>query len=171
MRNALRFVGLIGLIGFGSLLGGCGKSSSTQRASSPSDTRGVIVSASDCTAFGDDAVKACSSAIERAVASHEASSAQYNNIEACEKAVGTNGCERSAAGTYRPRLSAFMVTIGKGSASAEPLYPVKGGGVGFQTASASKFMANDQSVVFSRLAMSVAESQATASGKKGKKVF
>lgn len=171
MRNALRFMGLIGLFAFGSLLAGCGKSSSNQKASNPSDTRGVIVSASDCTAFGDDAVKACSAAIERAVASHETTSAQYNNIEACEKAVGINGCERSAAGTYRARLSAFMVTIGKGAANAEPLYPVKGGGVGFQTASASKLMANDQSVVFSRLAMSVAESQASASGKKGKKVF
>ena len=83
-------------------------------------------------------------------------------------ARGATVLRQIAAGTYRARLSAFMVTIGKSSASAEPLYPVKGGGVGFQTASASKLMANDQSVVFSRLATSVAESQASASGKKGK---
>lgn len=161
-----RQAALVGIFGLASALAGCGDSGggSTSKAS---DARGVIVSASDCVSFGADAVQACSAAIERAVASHEASSASYSNIEACEGAVGPNQCERSASGKYRARLSAFMVTVGGDQARAEPLYPVKDGGVGFQTASASKLMATDRSVTFSRLALSVAESQAS-SGKKGK---
>ncbi len=60
-----------------------------------------------------------------------------------------------------------MVTIGPDATKAEPLHPVEDGGIGFQTASASKLLASDQSVPFSRLARSVAETRA-AGGKTGK---
>ena len=166
-----QIAGLFSLFGFAVILGGCGESRSVA-GSKAADTRGVIASASDCVSFGPDAVKACAAAIERAVASHEASSTSYNNIEACESAVGVNRCERSASGTYRARLSAFMVTVGSISTHAEPLYPVKDGGVGFQTAGSSKLLASDQSLNFSRLALSVAETQAQASKAGGrKKIF
>jgi hypothetical protein len=159
--------GLIGLVGLGATLGGCGDSGSKGgTAGKASDTRGVIASASDCVSFGADAVKACGAAIEQAVTRHEASSASYRNLQACESAVGENQCERSASGQYRARLSAFMVVIGAASAHAEPLYPVKEGGVGFQTASSDTLLASDQSVTFSRLALSVAETQAAAQGGK-----
>lgn len=167
----LPFAGVFGLFGLTAILGGCGDGGSVA-GTKAADTRGVIASASDCVSFGPDAVKACAAAIERAVAGHETSSTSYNNIEACESAIGVNRCERSASGTYRARLSAFIVTVGSSSAHAEPLYPVKDGGVGFQTAGSSKLLASDQSVAFSRLALSVAETQAQ-SGKSGgrKKVF
>lgn len=165
MRHFHR-AGLIGLFSLASALGGCGDSGGGA-APRAADTRGVIVSAADCVSFGADAVKACSEAIERAVESHEASSTAYSNIEACETAVGVGKCERSASGRYRAQLSAFMVTVGGGTARAEPLYPVKEG-VGFQTASASKLLTNDQGVTFSRLALSVAETQATVGKKRGK---
>ncbi|MGE0024855.1 MAG: DUF1190 domain-containing protein [Hyphomicrobium sp.] len=153
-----------GLLGLAGLLGGCGDSGSSagseQRAGDP---RGVIASASDCVSFGEKAVKACAKAIERAVDNHESSSASYGNIDACEAAVGADKCERSASGKYRARLSAFMVSIEGSSAHAEPLYPAKDGAVGFQTASKTPMLANDRSLVFSRLALSVAETQAADS--------
>lgn len=162
--------GVVCLFGLASALGGCGDSggSAASKGAKASDARGVIVSAADCVSFGPDAVKACSDAIERAVTSHESSSTPYTNLAACEAAVGENKCERSASGKYRAQLSAFMVTVGGGLARAEPLYPVKDGGVGFQTASASKLLASDQGVTFSRLALSVAETQATTGKKRGK---
>ena len=165
--------GLLGFFCFAAGLGGCGDGGAPrQGGSKAADARGVIVSAGDCVSFGPDAVKACAAAIERAVAAHEASSTPYSNIQACESAVGEGRCERAASGKYRTRLSVFMVTVGGNSARAEPLYPVKDGGVGFQTAGASKLMASDTSLSFSRLALSVAETQA-AQGKKGRrqKVF
>jgi hypothetical protein len=156
------------LFGLSAALGGCGDGGSpTGGASSASDTRGVIASAADCVSFGDEAVKACAAAIETAVAKHEASSQVYSNLQACETAVGVGKCERAASGKYRTRLSAFAVTIGS-SARAEPLYPTKDGAVGFQTASKTTLLASDQSLAFSRLALSVAEAQA-GPGKKGRK--
>lgn len=164
----LSSAGLLSLFCLAAALGGCGKSGSSSSNSKSTDTRGVIASASDCASFGPEAVKACSRAIERAVNAHEASSTAYRNISACESAVGVNRCERAESGKYRARLSAFVVTIGSQATTAEPLYPVKDGGVGFQTASASKLLANDQSVPFSRLALSVAETQ-SAGKKRGAK--
>lgn len=165
MRVA-QFAGFAGLFSAALLLGGCGQSS-PGGGSKAADIRGVIASASDCASFGADAVKACASAIERAVSSHEATSASYNNLDGCEKAVGEGKCERAASGKYRSRLSAFMVTVSGGAARAEPLYPVNSG-VGFRSASNSEYLASDDSVTFSRLALSVAETQA-GSGKKSAK--
>lgn len=166
--RSLSYAGLCALFCLASAVSGCGKAGSSSNTSKASDTRGVIASASDCASFGPEAVKACSTAIERAVNAHEASSTLYQNIKACESAVGVNQCERAASGKYRARLSAFVVTMGSGSTRAQPLYPVKGGGVGFQTAGADVLLASDPSVPFSRLALSVAETLA-ASGKKGGK--
>jgi len=154
----------IGLLALAGLLGGCGDSGrSGSSAQKSGDPRGVITSASDCVSFGDKAIKACASAIERAVNTHESSSATYGNIDACEAAVGLDKCERAASGKYRARLSAFIVSIDGSSAHAEPLYPAKDGAVGFQTASNTPMLAKDRSLVFSRLALSVAETQAADS--------
>ncbi len=168
MRN-LPSAALFSLFCVASALGGCGNAGSSSSEGKSSGTRGVIASASDCASFGPEAVKACGTAIERAVNAHEASSTLYRNIKACESAVGVNQCERAPSGKYRARLSAFVVTMGSGSTRAEPLYPVKGGGIGFQTAGADKLLASDQSVPFSRLALSVAETQSTGGKKGGKK--
>jgi hypothetical protein len=154
-------------LGLAALLGGCGDSQAPSNGSKSEVLRGIIASASDCASFGPEAVKACSNAIERAVTRHETVSQAYNNIGACEKAVGSNKCERAVSGKYRQRLSAFMVSLGP-SPRAEPLYPSKDGAIGFQTADKSTYLASDQSVTFSRLALSVAESEA-ASGKKGRR--
>ncbi len=173
MRH-FRSAGFLGLFGLAAALGGCGDSgSSPGSAGKASDARGVIASAADCASFGPDAVKACAAAIERAVTSHEAASASYSNLQSCETAVGANKCERAESGKYRARLSAFMVTIGSASARAEPLYPVGEGKVGFQTAGKSPLLASDQSLTFSRLALSVAETQAAQSkkSKSKQKVF
>jgi hypothetical protein len=154
-RSIAPFAAVIALSG---LLAGCGDSGSGPQ-SSAGDTRGVIASASDCVSFGADAVKACADAIEKAVTKHEASSQSYPNLSLCEREIGADKCERTATGHYRPRLSAFMVVIGP-TARAEPLYPVSEG-VGFQTADKSKYLAEDRSIVFSSLALSVAEMQST----------
>lgn len=146
-------------------LAGCGNATPSGGESRAASARGVIASASDCVSFGPDAVKACAGAIERAVKAHEASSASYGNIEACEKAVGERRCERAESGKYRARLVAFLVTVGAASARAEPLYPVKDGAVGFRTTGNTTLLASDQSLTFSRLALSLAETQ-VAEGKK-----
>lgn len=154
------------------LIPGCGETSPA--AEGPSvGFRGVFASASDCASFGSDVLKACSAAIERAVKAHEAASPAYRDIEACEKVAGEGRCERSASGTYRARLAAFMVTANGASARAEPLYPVGDGAVGFRTASNTKLLASDRSLAFSRLALSLAETQAAEGKKRGarKKIF
>jgi uncharacterized protein YgiB involved in biofilm formation len=148
--------------------GGCGDSGPAN-GSKAGDARGVIVSSTDCVSFGPKAVDACTKALEKAVNVHEASTASYGNIQACETAIGPNNCERSASGKYRPRLLAFMVTVSGAAARAEPLYAAKDGAVGFQTADKDVLLAIDQSLAFSRLALSVAEMQA-GSGKKAVKV-
>lgn len=153
---------LAGLLGITTALAGCGDSGASGSTAS-GDARGVIASAADCVAFGADAVKACAAAIERAVEKHEASSTSYTNLQLCEREAGAERCERAASGRYRARLSAFMVTIGA-TARAEPLYPLTDG-VGFQTAGKSKHLADDRSVVFSSLALSVAETQAARGNK------
>ncbi|HEX2841216.1 DUF1190 domain-containing protein [Hyphomicrobium sp.] len=162
-----KFTSILVLFAVSAPLGGCGDSSVPAASGSNSSARGVIVSASDCASFGEAAVKSCADAIERAVASHEASSKTYSNIETCEKDVGQDKCERAASGKYRQKLSAFAVTIGS-STRAEPLYPTKDGAVGFQTASKSVMLASDQSLNFSRLALSVAETQSAQGKKRGK---
>jgi uncharacterized protein YgiB involved in biofilm formation len=154
------------LLVLAALSGGCGNGQ-PQPGSKSEVLRGIIASASDCTSFGPEAVKACADAIERAVTRHETTSQTYNNIDACEKAIGEDKCERAASGKYRQRLSAFMVALGS-SPRAEPLYPTKNGKVGFQTADQSTYLVSDQSVTFSRLAVSVAEAEATAA-KKGRR--
>jgi len=161
-------VRVLAFLGLALVLSGCGKSSSSADGKSP-DSRGVIATAADCVSFGPDAVTACATAIETAVTHHEASSASYPNIDVCEKTVGTGDCERSATGMYRQRLSAFMVTIGGASAHAEPLYPAKDGAVGFQYSDRSQVLASDRSIMFSRLALSVAETQATPGKKSSRK--
>ncbi|WP_439542832.1 DUF1190 domain-containing protein [Hyphomicrobium sp.] len=150
------------LIGISAALAGCGDSGSPTAAK---DERGVIASASDCASFGPGAVDACAGAIERAVKAHEATATAYTSLEDCEKAVGERACERSASGHYRIRLSAFMVTLGA-TPRAEPLYPVKGNDVGFQTSRKDVLLANDRSLVFSRLAVSVAERHAASDPKR-----
>jgi hypothetical protein len=153
------FVRALALFGLAALLSGCGNEPTASSDSKSEDLRGVIASASDCVSFGSEAVIACSEAIERAVTWHETASMTYNNIEACETAVGESKCERAASGKYRRRLSAFMVSLGS-SPHAEPLYPAKDGAVGFQSANKSTYLASDRSITFSRLAVSVAETEA-----------
>lgn len=161
MRRSSRVL-LLSVLAVATASAGCGDSSGTQAQSSASDARGVIASASDCVSFGAEAVKACSAAIERAVEQHESSSKSFVSIQLCEKDIGPQKCERSASGHYRAKLSAFMVTMGP-PAKAEPLYPMADASVGFQTASKSKLLTDDHSVVFSSLALSVAEMQAARS--------
>lgn len=156
------------LFALSATLAGCGDSGgSGGSGGGSSGARSVIASASDCVSFGDEAVKSCAAAIERAVASHEASSPLHANLEVCEKAAGEGKCERAPSGKYRAQLSAFAVTIGS-TARAEPLYPTKDGTVGFQTAGNAMLLPSDQSLAFSRLALSVAETHA-AHGKKARR--
>jgi hypothetical protein len=152
------------LIGISAALTGCGDSGAP-KAGKVADERGVIASASDCAVFGPGAVDACATAIERAVKTHESTATAFTSLEDCEKAVGERACERSETGHYRIRLSAFMVTLGA-TPRAEALYPVKGSDVGFQTARKDVLLANDRSLVFSRLAVSVAERHAASDPKR-----
>lgn len=154
------------------LIPGCGETRPAEDGQSVG-FRGVFASASDCASFGSDALKACSAAIERAVKAHEAASPVYADVGTCERAAGEGRCERSAAGTYRARLAAFMVTTNGAAARAEPLYPAKDGAVGFRTAGNTQLLASDRNFAFSRLALSLAESQAAEGKKRGgrKKAF
>lgn len=153
--------GLPVFLGAALLVGGCGESA----PQGGSNIQGVVASATDCVSFGPGAVDACARAIERAVERHEESTTTYTDRAACEAVVGEGKCERSASGMYRPRLSAFRVTIGAAPA-AEPLYPTNDGTVGFLTASKTVLPASDRKLGFSRLALSVAELQASSSKKK-----
>jgi hypothetical protein len=63
-------------------------------------------------------------------------------------------------------LSSCLVRVRGASARAERLSAVMAGGVGFHPACSRTLLASDRSLSFSRLALSLAESQA-AQGKKG----
>jgi len=150
-----------------STLGGCGDGGSTG-SKAGGDARGVITSSADCVSFGPNALNACSAALEKAVSVHEATSPTYTNLSACESVAGANNCERAESGKYRRRLLAFMVTVSGNSARSEPLYAVKEGAVGFQTASSSPVLASDTSIAFSSQALTIAEMQAGSRGKRSK---
>ena len=152
------------LIAISAALAGCGDSGAP-KSEKVAEERGVIASASDCAVFGKGAVDACAAAIERAVKKHESTAKTFTSLEDCEKAVGARSCERSETGHYRIRLSAFMVTLGA-TPRAEALYPTQGSDVGFQTSSKDVLLANDRNLVFSRLAVSVAERHAASEPKR-----
>jgi uncharacterized protein YgiB involved in biofilm formation len=159
MRLA-KLLALLSLLGLAASAGGCGDSSSGSGAPTKpvADTRGVVASASDCTSFGPGTVEACAAAIEKAVAKHEATAPTFTDLDACEASTGADKCERAQSGLYRPKLSAFIVTLGA-ETHAEPLYPVKEGAAGFLTAGKSVLLTTDRSYTFSRLAVSVAQQQ------------
>lgn len=147
----------LALVSAAMALAGCGESASPDGPL----VRGVVTTSADCAGIGKLTLEQCQKAIDSAVAMHEANAPSYPSLEACEAAQGSEKCERTNATGYRPRLMAFIIVMGT-PPYAEPLYPAAGTDAGFQTGSRGTISTADASLTFSRQALGVAETFATA---------
>jgi len=96
----------------------CGKGPATAAAKGD---RIIYATLDDCVDAGKLQPAECDTIIEAAVGQHEKSAVTYRTIDECEKAEGIERCERTATGAYKPRPSAFLVTLAP-KAAAEPMY-------------------------------------------------
>lgn len=148
----------IAFASLGLMLAGCGESATPDGQPL---VRGVVTTSADCANIGKLTLEQCQTAIDSAVAMHEANAPTYPTLEACEAAQGAEKCERTNATSYRPRLMAFIIVMSE-PPYAEPLYPAGGSDAGFQTGSHNAISTADASLTFSRQALGVAETFATA---------
>lgn len=100
-------------------LAGCGGG-----AKGPTE-RLIYTSSADCEAAGKVAGEECAKAIEKALVEHDKLTIKYATMLDCEKAEGSDRCERVAERHYRPRLMAFLFTVNTKSVVAIPLYAVQ----------------------------------------------
>ena len=131
---------------------GCGSGS----APTSKDPQHIVTSATDCADNAGLDYETCVGMIEKAVAEHSKSAASYSSLAACEKKEGTDRCERLEEKTYRPRLMAFRLTLGK-HVLAEPLYPTAKGEAGFRDPGSKVIKTDDESVKFTQSAIHAAE--------------
>jgi uncharacterized protein YgiB involved in biofilm formation len=133
---------------------GCGKS---QKSAEKVELKQfVVTSAVDCADNTGLTYEVCTELIEEAVASHEKSAPTHKSREACEKAEGPEWCERMDEKVYRPRLTAFQITLSEKPA-AVPLYPTKKTTTGFRTASNGDVLTDADTFTFTKSAADAAE--------------
>jgi len=108
MRRVPRSAVVAGALAAALLTSACGKAPATAGAKGD---RIIYASLDDCVDAGKLQPAECDTVIEAAVGQHEQSATTYRKIDECEKAEGIERCERTGAGTYKPRPSAFLVTF------------------------------------------------------------
>ncbi len=136
------------------VMAGCGNAQNT--ASKAADEKHVITSATDCHESTGLDYEACAGLIEKAVVQHSRSSTKYSNLAACEKAEGKERCERLDEQTYRPRMIAYLLTVGTPN-TIEPLYAIQKNEAGFRDTSKKALKTDAENIKFSRSAMDAAE--------------
>jgi uncharacterized protein YgiB involved in biofilm formation len=135
-------------------LAGCGKA---QKSAEKVEVKQYIVtSAVDCADNTGLTYEVCTELIEQAVASHEKSAPTHKSREACEKAEGPEWCERMDEKVYRPRLTAFQISMTE-KPTAVPLYPTKKASTGFRTASNGDVLTEADTFTFTKSASDAAE--------------
>ena len=125
-------------------LAGCG---SGGKPASPKSQipRSIYTSSADCADAGKLTLDECTKLIEEAVAQHVASAPTYSSLRSCEKTEGVDRCERTDPKSYRPALSAYLVTFGE-TKTVQPLYPTSDGKPGFKTLSKEAILDEDETL-------------------------
>lgn len=151
MSNSIRAV-LAGLMA-ALALAGCGKAEKKVVV----DTKQfVVTSAVDCADNAGLSYEVCAEIIAKAVDHHEKSAASFTTLAACEKGEGAGKCERIDERAFRPRLTAFHLTLSEPPVAA-PLYPTKSAAVGFRTAGNADMLTDNEGYTFTKSASDAAE--------------
>lgn len=169
MRHHSSIASLFLLSAVAMVLVGCG--GSDKKANEPAAFRGIYTTSGDCSDSGKLSVDQCVEAMEKAVAEHEKSAPSYSSLRSCEATEGVGQCERTHAANFRPILLAFLVTASKPPV-AKPLYASGDAKkVGFRTAAKEFFLTQDEAVVMSEHAQTLAEASIPKKAAKGKGAF
>ena len=150
---------LAAILAASALLTGCGDAAPPKAVHQVPIERGVFISSQDCADSKKLAPELCDKAIEMAVRAHENQAPQFKTLRQCAAARGPDRCEKTATGHYRPQLQAFFVTMGK-PPSAVPLYPSSAGEVAFSSLTKQVISGNDESLVISLAAQTMAHENA-----------
>lgn len=134
-------------------LAGCGKA---EKAPTAAVKQFVVTSAVDCAENAGLEYEACSTLIETAVATHTKDAPTFTSTKACEKSEGAGKCERVDETTYRPRLTAFQLTMSE-PPTAAPLYPSKKPEAGFRTAGNTAIVVDNEAYTFTKSAADASE--------------
>ena len=148
-----RFATVMAILAAPLLLAGCGGSSPKTETK---DFKGIYTTASDCADSGKLTYEDCSAAMAQAVQKHEADAPSHGELRFCEAKEGDGKCEVGSNQKYRPRLFAFLVTVGK-STSAVPLYAHPKGEDGFRDLAGATYMHASEELVFSEHAQTMYE--------------
>lgn len=134
-------------------LTGCGNGGGEPKAKAK---QFIVTSAVDCADNAGLSYEACTEIIASAVAVHNKSAAKYRSLKACETTEGEGKCERMDETEYRPRLTAFHMTLSE-KPSAVPLYPVQDTTAGFRNAGNTVLSLDDENLNFTKSATHASE--------------
>ena len=149
MKRPLNVRGLA-VLAFLLALAGCGNSSE-EAAPKVLIPQFVVTSAVDCADNTTLDYDVCASLLQKAIAQHDKTATAYTKLADCEKAEGTNHCNRMGEKKYTPRIAAFQITMHE-QPVAEPLYPSKKGTASFRTAANVEVLPDAESYTFTKSA-------------------
>jgi len=141
-------------------LAGCGKSATKE--AKPAGPKYIVVSAADCADNTGLDYEKCLTLIEGAIKEHDRSASIYTKLTECEKAEGSDRCDRIREKAYRARLTAFQITM-TDNPSAAPLYFNKDDKPGFRSASIGDISPDADSFTFTKRASDAAHLHAKKS--------
>jgi hypothetical protein len=130
-------------------LAGCGKAE--PKVAKAEGQKFIVISAVDCADNTGLDYDKCLGLIEGAIKEHDKSATRYTKLADCEKAEGTNRCDRLGEKSYRARLSAFQITVSEKPAAA-PLYAIKDDKPGFRSASSGDILSDTDNITFTKSA-------------------
>ncbi len=145
------------------LVTGCGDPAPPKPVAEVVIERGVFISSQDCADSKKLSPELCDKAIELAIRIHESQATPFKTLRQCVAARGPERCEKTATGQYRPHLQAFFVVMSN-PPSAVPLYPSSGNDVGFSSLTKQAVSANDESLVVSLAAQTLAHENSKLPG-------
>ena len=148
MKHLATFPGLA-VLAAALAVAGCGKS---QKSAEKVELKQfVVTSAVDCADNTGLDYDKCLGLIEDAIKEHDKAATRYTKLADCEKAEGSNRCDRLGEKSYRARLSAFQIVLSEKPA-AVPLYAIKDAKPGFRSASSGDILPDTDNVTFTKSA-------------------
>jgi Protein of unknown function (DUF1190) len=158
LAGAVLCFALSGLVGCGQ---GAPQTNSNTGQPPPPMERGIFLSSDECARSGKLSIGECSDAILKASTEHDFKIAGYENESDCEAAFGRDRCEIRIDHRARPRVQAFLITLGTPT-DAVSLYPPSRAIVGFQSASGEEIVATDRALNVSEAALALAQENAAS---------
>lgn len=135
-------------------LSGCGKAE--KQANEKPAKQFVVTSAVDCADNAGLDYEVCYKILLEAVDRHDKSAPKFRSLKACEKSEGAGRCERMDEKLFRPRLTAFQLTLSSPPVAA-PLYAPKNSQIGFRTASNAEISVDSETYNFTKSAAHAAD--------------